>query len=271
LTTGKFKDPRRVDANFVGQSILNPLSALGDKNLKWYEKWGAMSGLGGLFAGKRRERMEAENIKEAAKYKGIQDQIEGLTEYEVAPEAQQKLEMLEQAGESAKGFAGEATDIARSRTGQDAPGMALEKNDIRNAVADKLQAIQEFGGSRALSAITQTGAKSQAAMGGLNRQNTAYKQQAQKDLSNALRAEAQTGVQAAQMGAAGLQGMVQERGKVHESKLNKALTALDFKQNMLAREQMGTTMQMQAQAASQAGMSSALSEAGAAWLNSRQG
>jgi len=266
IRTGKYYDQRKFNQGRQNMSLLNPIKAAADPNVKGIEKVAAFSGWGFVFADKARKRKEAENARIGAMYTGISDKISGLTDYEISPEAQQRLAALEESGETMKGLTGEATDIARARTGQEAPGAQIARGDIRQAVAGKMSAIQQIGGAGALGAITEAGLEEQGALRGLAKENLEYKAQASKDLSNALMAEAQTGAQATQMGAAGLQGMVQERGKVYESQLNKALTSIDFDINTLATEQLGYQAQAQAQAATQAGMMSGLSQIGSSWL-----
>jgi len=273
IRTGEYYNPKSVERGYAAGALTNPMKVITDPNVSSADKmrlassfllgtWGANIGSGKRY----REAKEAENARMGAMYQGISDKISGLPDYEISPEAIQKLEALQQSGETMKGLAGEATDIAQARTSQDAPGMAIEKGDIRQAVAGKMSAIQQIGGAGSLDAIVKTGAQEQGVLRGLNRENLAYKAQAQKDLSNALISEAQIGSQAAQMGAAGLQGMVQERGKVYESQLNKALTAIDFNINTLATEQLGISSQAQARAATQAGITSGLAQIGSSWL-----
>ncbi len=272
LTTGKFHDARRVEDMSVVGASLNPIKAFSSKYYTPQEKWSmVLSGPFGAFAAKKkyRERIEAERAKMGAKYTAISDKIEGLTDYEISQEARDRLSGLQESGEEVRDITGEATDIAEARASRDLPGMDLYKRDVRQDVANKIEAIQQIGGSGSLNAITEAGLEEQGNLSELNKENLSYKMQSQKDLSNALMSEARAGIEATQMGAAGLQGMVQERGKAYESKLNKELTGIDWDINKLAVEQMGYQAQAQASAAAGAGAASALSQIGSAYLANR--
>ena len=265
--TGKYKDPGKVERGFVMGTIANPLQALSDPNLSVQEKIATTMGLGGLFAGKYRRAKEAENMAIAQKYANIGSKIEGLPEYEVTPEALEQLKLLSETGETMKGLAGEATDIARSRTGEEAPGSAIMRDAIKQSTAQQIEAAQRQG--NVMGAISSIGTQEQGRLRELAQRNLEYENQANKDLMNAMMSEAQTGAQAAGMEAQGLGTMISEKGKAYQSGLDKALTGIQFDITRQSQDQLGYQAQQEARAATSAGFSNALANIGSAYLSSK--
>lgn len=270
--TGKYYDPSKVERNMVVGSMFNPAKAWADPNLTTGEKvmMTLTSGFGGnLIKGKYRKRLEARNKEMADMYAGISNKIEGLPDYEVAPEAYQQLETLQGAGERMTDLAGEATDIAQSRVGEEAPGSGIVREDIKQATAQQIESAQMQGGDNAMSAIASIGDNEQSALRQLAKENIAYKSQAQADLQKAMLSEGMIGAEAAQMEAAGLGTIVSEKGKQYQSKLDKSLTGIDFDMNKLSMEQLGYQAQQEARAATQSAAMSAFSQIGSSWLANR--
>ncbi len=210
-----------------------------------------MTGVGGLMAGglmKKKRRAEEDIAKREA---DVEQQIADMPTYQTPEEMQQNLALMQEgraglgtAAEAIRGttaLAGEATDIARARTGAaEMPGEALARRDIQQTSARTAQNIlQAGGGAAALGAIAQAGLGEQSAYGQLAQQRAQYRSQAEQDLANALRAEAGF-TSAAEAQAAGLEtqgigmesqalmGLAGERGKEFESGLNRYLTGLQY-------------------------------------------
>ena len=209
---------------------------------KTKERWkdiGSMAfGPAGMLWRSQKKKRQAAEAEQAAALTGIEEQIAGMPTYEIAPEIEQQLAMLEESAEGVRGttaLAEEATDIARARTGRaEMPGEGLARRDIQQQLGSNIQNIVEAGGGGvgALGAIAQAGLGAQGAYGQLAQQRAQFSSQAEQDLANALRAEAGftagAEMQAAGLEAQGLSAMAGERGKAYESELSKSLTGTQF-------------------------------------------
>lgn len=185
-----------------------------------------------------RESSLAAGRESAAQREAISEKIEGLQEYEISPEAKQRMELLQQAGEGMVSGAEEATDIARMRAGMvEAPGAGQGRKDIQGATSGQIQAIQEIGGAGALGAATRVGLGQESAYEDLVRSNMAYKEESESALMGALQTEAGIRTQAAGLEAQALEGMISEKDKVYQSQLNKAQTGLQFDISQLAMDE----------------------------------
>ena len=210
--------------------------------MKWNWKY-AIPGVGQVMAGAdllkeqtidKRKAAEADIAERTA---GIESGIAGMADYQIAPEIKQQLEMLQQSGQEMKGLAGEATDLARARTGMaEAPGEALARKDIQQAGAQTTQNIMQAGGggAAALGALAQAGLGQQQAFGQLAQQRAQFRSQAEADLANSLRQQAGMTQAAAGLEAQGLSAMAGERGKQFEYGRDKELTGLQFGIDQLA-------------------------------------
>lgn len=185
-----------------------------------------------------RERSLAAGRESSKQQADIRERIEGISEYEISPEAKQRMELLQEAGQGMVSGAEEATDIAQMRAGMvEAPGAGQGARDIRGATAGQVQAIQQIGGAGALGAATQVGLGQESAYEDLTRSNMAYKEQSESALMGALQTEAGIRTQAAGLESQALEGMISEKDKVYQSQLNKAQTGLQFDISQLAMEE----------------------------------
>lgn len=194
-------------------SSIDPTTFQGREKVLKQGVLGASGMIGGRLMSKKRRAEEAIRAKEA----GIAEGISGMTRYDIPEEVRQNLELMQQTqqdlGESAEAvrgtteLAGEATDIARARTGvSEMPGEALARKDIQQSTAGTVQNIMEAGGgsTSTLGAIAQAGLGEQSAFGNLAMQRGQYKSQAEQDLMNSLSSEAGFTAQA-EAQAAGLE------------------------------------------------------------------
>lgn len=169
----------------------------------------------------------------------IAAQIETLPEYEISQEAKDRLALLEESAAGLEESAAEQTSVAKSRAGMFmAPGTAQTSQDIERATASQVGALQQMGGSGFLSNITKVGQTEEQAYENLIRNNMAYKEQSEQALMNAMSTEAGMKMQAAGLRSQGLEGMIQEKDKVFQSKLNKAQTGIQAELTMYSTEQM---------------------------------
>lgn len=270
LSTGKYNDPKKQQKAFSKAAFLNPLGVWRDPNLKGWEKIVAGSGIGGpLVAKRRRERMEAKNAEFAQKYNDVSQKIEDLPERGISPEAEERLNILTTSGDKMGDLAQEAVDVAEARSGEEIPGAEIVRQNLAQGTAQQLEAAKMSGNPMAT--IPLIGQEQQAQYSQLARENMAYKNQASKDVQNALMDQSQIEAQAAGMQADGLSGMISEKGKQYQSQLDKAITGIDFDITRQAQSQAGYQAQLDTQAAQQAGMTSALSNIATSWLSNRQG
>lgn len=234
--------------------------------------WGSLIGMFSNALSGYRENLEAENLSAQQSYMDIQSKIEGLPTYEISPEAEQRLKLLQEAGVGLTETAEEATDIARMRAGAaEAPGAGIAREDIRQSTAGQIQAIQEMGGgASALGAVSEVGLTEQKALRDLARTTLAYRSQAESDLMSAVRSEAGIKAQAAGLEAQGLEGMIAEKDKVYQSELDKALTGVQFDITRLAMEQQAIMAQQQNQAGMQSDIFSVIAQLGSAWMQSKK-
>lgn len=168
----------------------------------------------------------------------IEQQISDIPAYEISPEAEQRLKLLQEAGTGITEAAGEAVDISRMQAGAvEAPGAAAAREDIQRSTSGQVSALQEMGGAGFLGAISQVGLGRQEARKEFAMSNLAYKSQAETGLMSALRNQAQAEQQASMLEAQGLEGMIAEKDKVYQSELAKAQTGLQFDITKLSMEQ----------------------------------
>lgn len=169
----------------------------------------------------------------------IEKQIADLQTYEISPEAEQRLKLLDQSGVDLREAGQEQTDIARSQAGVvEAPGSSQALKDIRASTAGQIQNIQQMGGGAgSLGAISQVGLTEQKAMKDFAKSNLAYRSQAETGLMSALRNQSQLEQQAAMLDAQGIEGMIAEKDKVFQSQQNKELTSMQFDITKLGMEQ----------------------------------
>ncbi len=240
--TGKFYDPGKVERNFTLGGLFSPTDVLRNKNLKGYEKAAiALTGgaASGLFSKKYRERLEAENAKWGGKYRAIEQQIGDLPTYEASPLAQEKLAAMQDTSQELSGIGQEITDIAGERASRpEARDAQMQRENIKENSAARLQAIQESGGENTLGSIAQSGAMEQGELRNLNRKQTAYRFQAENDLMNAKINQGAMKAAGAQLVGSGLSGVISEQGKEFESGLDKHLTALNYKIGQFTGQQM---------------------------------
>jgi hypothetical protein len=205
----------------------------------------------------RRKALEAEkNINAATE--AARGGIENMTRYEIPDEVRQNLELMQQTqqdlGASAEAIrgttelAGEATDIARARTGAaEMPGEAIARKDIQQSTAGTVQNLLEAGGGSAstLGAIAQAGLSEQSAFGNLAMQRSQYRSQAEQDLANSLRSEAGFTAQAESQAAGletqgaglvsqGLMTSAQQQQQQFEYGREQELTGLQFDIDQIA-------------------------------------
>jgi len=229
-------------------SSIDPTTAKGRSNILKKGVFGAGGMIGGRLLTKKQQAEEAIRRKEAE----IEQGIAGMRDYEIPEEVLRNLELMQQTqqglGESAEairattGLAGEATDIARARTGAaEMPGEAIARKDIQQSTAGTVQNILEAGGGSAstLGAIAQAGLSEQSAFGNLAMQRGQYKSQAEQDLMNSLRSEAGFTAQAeaqasgleaqgAGMLSTGLLTSTQQQQQQFDYGRDKELTGLQF-------------------------------------------
>ncbi len=190
--------------------------------------------------GSRTKKEEAAAAEEAyfkSQSDKIKQGIENMPEYQISDEAKQRMELLQQTGSEMVSGAEEQTDVARMRAGMfEAPGTGQSRRDIEGATARQVQAIQQMGGSGALGAAAQVGLGEERAYEDLIQSNMQYKDQSQSALMGALQTEAGLRTQAAGMEGQALEGMISEKDKVWQSKMNKAQTGLQYNISELAME-----------------------------------
>lgn len=158
-------------------------------------------------------------------------EIAGLPDYQIPQQYQEIADIGAEAAGQTRELAGEATDIARARTGvSEMPGEAIARKQIQQSTAGTVQNIMQAGGggASALGAIAQAGLGEQSAFGQLAMQRGQYKSQAEQDLANALRTEAGLTGQAAQLEQAGLAQLGQQEQQQFEYGREKDLTGLQF-------------------------------------------
>jgi hypothetical protein len=184
----------------------------------------------------------------AKKTSSLESNLKNIPTYQIPQEAQDYLKMLEQTstdlGKTAQPY-NEAVQIAKnqSKLGE-APGSDLARQDIQQSEAQQIQALKESGGGSAdvLGAIAKTGMSEQSALRDLAKSNLQYQAQAKQNLQGALMG--QSAFQAnllgeqAQLKGQGLQTMINEKGKVQQSQLDKYLTMTDYE-----LQQLGITQQ----------------------------
>jgi len=196
--------------------------------------------------------LDQEGAPESTLGVDIEQQIADLQTYQVSPESEQRLALLEQGAVDLREVGQESTDIARMQAGMtQAPGSSQALKDIQASTSGQVQAIQQMGGSASgLGAISQVGLNQSQAMKDFAKSNLAYKSQSETALMNALRNQAQMEAQAAGLESQGLEGMIAEKDKVYQSQLNQDLTGLQFDITKLGMEQ----QKKSAETASQSGI-----------------
>lgn len=243
--TGKFYDKGKVERMSVIGSIANPAGVLRDPYLKPHEKLLAASGLGGLVMGKRADRIEAENVAMAEKYGELKGKVEDLPTYQVSSEAEENLQRMQETSGELSDIGQEISDIATKKTSQaEMEEAQIQRENIKQASAGRLQAIQESGSEQSLDAIAKSGSIGQQQLRDLNKKQTAYRFQAENDLMNAKINQASLEAAGGQLEAGALSGIVSEKGKVYQSELNKQLTGINMD---IARYSQGQMGQIQAQ------------------------
>lgn len=266
LTTGKFKNPKKVGGGYMAGQLFAPHKAFFDPNVSTKGKIAAALGIGWTGIGKRDyiKNLEAEYAKQAQKYDAIEQKIQDLPDYEIAPEAQQKLALLEATGDRMTGLAEEATQVAESREGEEIPGAAIIRDDIAQNTAQQIEAAQMSGNAMAI--IPLIGGEQQSQYRELAKENMAYREQASKDVQKAMMSEAQVGAQAVGLEAEGLSGMISEKGKAYQSELDKAITGIDFNITRKAQEQLGWQAAQESRAAQTSGLTNALSNVASSYF-----
>jgi hypothetical protein len=197
----------------------------------------------GLVTSQFGQREEAEqNISQMQE--DIRQRISDRPLYEIPEETRQLMELYGQTAGDIRSASEQALGAAEARTGvQEAPGMALAKEQTREAAAGQRQNIIEAGGGSAvaLGAIASAGQNELNALRDLAAQNQQYRSQAEQQYINQLGAHAGMLGQAAQLEGAGLGAMASERARVYESQLGQYqdLTQFDITQlgNVWAEEQ----------------------------------
>lgn len=188
-----------------------------------------------IGGGRRKAR---EGAQREATFADISKQIQGISEYEISPEATQRMELLEQTGESMVEGAEEATDIARSKVGMtEAFGAGQARRDIEATTAQQTQTAQQLGGPGFLGAISKIGLGEEQAYEDLAISGMQQQRQSESALMGALQTEAGIKTQAAGMEAQALEGMAAEKEKVFQSQLSKAQTGLQFDISKLAMDE----------------------------------
>lgn len=268
INTGKFYDSKKQERTWAMSNVLNPLNALRDPYLKPGEKILALGGLGGLFTNKRRERMEADQAADAAKYQAIRNKVDQLPGYQMAPEAQEKLALLQDTSKDVSELGQEITDIASNKLSKENPEAAIDRKLIANNNAEMLQAIQESGVNG--SAVISAGKQTQSEYAGLSKKNLAYRMQAEQDLMNAKNNQAQLEMSGAQMEAEGLTGIISEKGKIYQSNLNKALTGFEMDLTRLTGQQMQQIQNIQATQQANAAATSGFMQAAASYFGNKR-
>ena len=221
----------------------NPLAPELEKKIKTdIDRWD--------LSGKRKRANELATQQES--YAGIEEKISNIPTYQVSPEAQRRLELLQQSGSDLTQSAQEVTDIARMRAGMmEAPGSGQALSDIRQSTASQTRAIQEAGGQGFLGTLQDIQLGERQALKDYATTGLAYKSGAETDLMRALRGQSQAEAQAAQLESQALEGMISEKDKVYQSELMKAQTGLQYDITKLGMEQ-------QRKAAEEAGRSTFL-------------
>lgn len=268
--TGKFYDPQKTRFQSGLRSTFNPAGAIRDPYLKPWEKVLSAGGFGALFSGKRTGRIEAENKAFAKKYEAIQEKVSDLPGYEVPAEAQEKLAVMEEASAGISEAGQEITDIANKRAGRTEMREAqMVREDIKQNSAARLQSIQESGSGETLSAIAKAGGMEQAELRNLNKKQTAYRFQAESDLMNAKINQASMEAAGAQLEGAGLTGIIQEKGKVYQSELDKQLTGINLDIARYSGGQMGQIQAQQNAATNNAAFASGVANTALSYINNR--
>lgn len=268
LDTGQFYDPKKVERMSIIGSYIAPHKILTDKNLTTGEKLAMFftPGISTIIGSKRRrERMEAEQAADAARYQEIKDKVNQLPEYQMAPEAQEKLALLQETSKDVSALGQEVTDIASSRLSSESPEAAIDRKLIANNNAEMLQVIQESGAGAG--AIVGAGKQTLSEYSGLSKKNLAYRMQAEQDLMSAKNNQAQLEMSGAQMEAEGLSGIIGEKGKVYQSSLNKALTGIEMDLARLTGQQMNQIQNMQGIQQANSAAASGLMQIAGSYLN----
>lgn len=266
--TGKLYNENKQKRNYWLGTQLNPLGSISDPYLTTGEKIINVIDptLGSFVTGKkRRERMEAARAEEAAKYQEVRNKVDQLPEYQVSPEAKEKLALLQETSKDISQIGQEVTDIASRKLSGESPEATIDRKLITNNNAEMLQAIQESGAGGG--AIVNAGKQTQSEYSGLSRKNLAYRMQAEQDLVSAKNNQAQLGVSGAQMKAEGLSGIISEQGKVYQSSLDKALTGIEMDITRLTGNQMQQIQNMQSSQQSNASTTSGLMQVASSYLN----
>lgn len=145
------------------------------------------------------------------------DSINSEKTYQIAPEAYQLQDMLTSQAEDIEG-------IASMRAGMsEAPGVSIQRENIRQMMESAARDIIESGGSNAsaLGAIGNMRAQEMGALRDLAVQGQEYRDQAKREYLQALQTSA--GMQAQGLGV-----MIDEKSKVFESELDKQRTLEQF-------------------------------------------
>lgn len=198
---------------------------------------------------------QVEGAPESTLASDIESRIGDIPTYEISPEAQQRMDLLEQAGTGLQESAQESTDLARMQAGMvEAPGSAQARRDIQRSTMGQVGALQEMGGSGFLGAISKVGMNEQSAMKDFAMSSLAYKSQSETELMSALRNQSQAESQAAALQSQGLEGMIAEKDKVYQSEMNKNLTGIQYDITKLGMEQQNRAAQAEKQSGIFGGM-----------------
>lgn len=166
---------------------------------------------------KRSQDITDQNNKAYLLQQELLNSIKGEQTYQIAPEAYQLQDMLTSQAENIEGIAGMRAGMS------EAPGSAIQRENIRQMMESASRDIIESGGSNAsaLGAIGNMRAQEMGALRDLAVQGQEYRDQAKREYLQALQTSA--GMQAQGLGV-----MMDERGKVFESELDKQRTLEQF-------------------------------------------
>jgi len=181
----------------------------------------------------------------------IEQQTEALRQrfgerplYEIPEETRPMVALYGETAGQMRDVSQQALEAAEARTGvQEAPGMAIAREQARSAAAGQRQAMIEAGGGSAstLGAVAKTGQTEQQALRDLAIQNQQNRAQAEQQYLSQLGSHAGVLGQATGLEGQGLGAMAAERGGVYERELGRYqdLTQFDVTQlgNVWAEEE----------------------------------
>jgi len=203
----------------------------------------------------REEKQQAE-ARSAQMEAMLLQSLQGAPTYQTPEEALRFQELTAESAAGIRGYGQKIEDIASSRAGMtEAPGSAIQRENVRQMMESASRDIIEAGGSSAatLGAITQARTQEMGALRDIAVQGQQFKDQAQRDYTQALMQSAGLGAQATQIEGTGLQMMIGEKGKVYESELDKLRTMQQFQMTQLGNEQAKYQAALNAEAQRRAG------------------